>query len=297
MLGSTCPIHSVTHFGVTHYAMHPALNTNTNCTCNFMPKRLELPRPRGGVGMEAKKRRLDGGGGEAMAKQLALDRIEAARVSSAALEDVSVDLHDAFSKSKGFTDTSRAPILAKLCTCTFVTKLDLEYNNIAVLPDAIGALTNLKELQLDGNEIVTLPASIGRLTALETLNLDNNILTAVPSSIGCLTSLTTLDLISNELTVLPDEIGKLTNLEHLWLSCNKLTALPDSIGKLTGLKTLSLDNNQLTTLPESIVKLTNLTEFELFRNPHFDRSAQSAAVQAWLQALEDSATCDVDIRC
>ena len=39
MLGSTCPIHSVTHFGVTHYAMHPALNTNTNCTCNFMPKR------------------------------------------------------------------------------------------------------------------------------------------------------------------------------------------------------------------------------------------------------------------
>ena len=131
--------------------------------------------------MEAKKRRLDGGGGEAMAKQLALDRIEAARVSSAALEDVSVDLEDALSNRKGFTDASRAPILAKLCTFTFVTKLDLEYNDIAVLPDAIGALTNLKELHLDGNKIATLPASIGRLTALETLDLDNNILTAVPA--------------------------------------------------------------------------------------------------------------------
>ena len=61
MLGSTCPIHSVTHFGVTHYAMHPALNTNTNCTCNFMAKR--KGEPRGGVGMKAKKRRLGGGGG------------------------------------------------------------------------------------------------------------------------------------------------------------------------------------------------------------------------------------------
>ena len=38
MVRSPCPIHDVTHFGVTHYAMHPALSTNTNCTCNFMPK-------------------------------------------------------------------------------------------------------------------------------------------------------------------------------------------------------------------------------------------------------------------
>ena len=70
----------------------------------------------------AKKRRLDGGGGEAMAKQLALDRIEAARVS---LDD-SVDLDGALTDRKGFTYASRAPILAKLCTFTFVTKLDLD---------------------------------------------------------------------------------------------------------------------------------------------------------------------------
>ena len=117
---------------------------------------------------------------------LALDRVEAASIRFPALEDVSVDLIGALSDRKGFTYASRAPILAKLCTCTFVTKLDLDDNDIAVVPDAIGALTNLKELNLDGNKIATLPASIGRLTALETLNLDSNILTAVPSSIGSL---------------------------------------------------------------------------------------------------------------
>ena len=79
---------------------------------------------------------------------LALDRVEAASIRFPALEDVSVNLGCALSDSKGFTDARRAPILAKLCTFTFVTKLVLRYNDIAVVPDAIGALTNLKELDL-----------------------------------------------------------------------------------------------------------------------------------------------------
>jgi hypothetical protein len=53
------------------------------------------------------------------------------------------------------------------------------------------------------------------------------------------------------------------------------------------LKTLTLSNNQLTALPESIVALTNLWELNLDNNPLIP-SAQSAAVQAWLQAHEDS---------
>ena len=125
---------------------------------------------------------------------IALDRVEAASIRFPALEDVTVNLEDALSDSKGFTDARRAPILAKLCTFTFVTKLVLCNNDIAVVPDAIGALTNLKYLDLSENKIATLPASIGRLTALETLYLNSNILTAVPASIGSLTALTTLYL-------------------------------------------------------------------------------------------------------
>ena len=155
---------------------------------------------------------------------IALDRVEAASIRFPALEDVSVRLPGDLSDRNGFTDARRAPILAKLCTFTFVTTLDLRYNDIAVVPDAIGALTNLKYLHLSGNKIATLPASIGQLT---------------------------------------------------------------------GLKSLHLDSNQLAALPESIVALTNLTTLDLNRNPPLIRSAQSAAVQAWLQAHEDSPTCNL----
>ena len=151
---------------------------------------------------------------------LALDRVEAASIRFSALEDVTVNL--ALSDRSGFTDARRAPILAKLCTFTFVTKLVLEYNDIVVVPDAIGALTNLKYLHLSGNKIATLPASIGQLT---------------------------------------------------------------------GLKSLPLDSNQLAALPESIVALTNLKYLNLCNNPSLIRSAQSAAVQAWLQAHEDNPMC------
>ena len=53
---------------------------------------------------------------------------------------------------------------------------------------------------------------------------------------------------------------------------------------MTGLETLSLFSNQLTALPESIVELA-IYELDLDDNPQLIRSAQSAAVQAWLQDI------------
>ena len=222
---------------------------------------------------------------------LALDRVEAASIRFSALEDVTVNLNYALTDSKGFTDARRAPILAKLCTFTCVTKLFLDHNDIAVVPDAIGALTNLKHLSLYGNKIASLPASIGRLTALKTLYLSSNILAAVPASIGSLAALTTVNLNNNRIATLPTTIGGMTALTTLYLDRNQLAGLPDAIGQLTGLQTLDLSSNQLTALPESIVALTNLTWLDLRRNPPLIRSAQSIAVQAWLQALKDSPAC------
>jgi hypothetical protein len=222
---------------------------------------------------------------------IALDRVESVSTRFPALEDVSVRLDGDLCDTQGFTDASRAPILAELCTFTFVTKLNLRYNDIAVVPDAIGALTKLKELNLGWNKIATLPASIGLLTALETLGLGRNILTSVPELIGSLTALTTLMLYNNRIATLPNTIGAMTALTTLGLQYNQLAGLPDAIGQLTGLETLSLFNNQLTALPESIVALTNLTWLSLRRNRQFIRYAQSDAVQTWLQALEDSPVC------
>ena len=87
----------------------------------------------------------------------------------------------------------------------------------------------------------------------------------------------------------------MTALTTLSLAYNQLAGLPDAIGQLTGLKSLHLENNQLTALPESIVALTNLTGLGLSNNPPLIRSAQSAAVQVWLQAREDSPTCYVSM--
>ena len=178
---------------------------------------------------------------------LALDRLEAASVRFPALEDVSVNLSGALSDRKGFTDASRALILAKLCTCTFITRLHLSGNDIAVLPDAIGALTNLKELDLGHNQLTALPDSIGSLTALGRLHLHNNYLTTLPDSIGSMAEkLIYLDLSNNQLARLPNLFGQLTALENVYLNGNNLTALPNSMVHLTNLKYLYIHGNSFT---------------------------------------------------
>jgi Leucine-rich repeat (LRR) protein len=150
----------------------------------------------------------------------------------------------------------------------------------------------LKYLNLHGNKIATLPASIGQLTALKTLY--DNILAAVPASIGSLTALTALALGNNRLATLPDWIGGMTTLTKLSLGGNQLARLPDAIGQLAGLRNPFLNGKRnqlsaLSALPESIVALTNLTSLALYDNPLSIRSAQSAAVQAWLRIVSGGA--------
>ena len=241
-----------------------------------------------------------------------IGRVGVARIRFPQLEDVSVNLSGALRWRNGFYDDAcRAPILAKVFTFTFVMKLDLYNNNIAVVPDAIGGLTNLKYLNLGYNKIRTLPVSICRLMALETLYLNSNLLVDVPDEISCLRSLTilwlcenqiatvpdwiggmvaltSLDLSENKIATLPPTISGLTALTKLSVTANNLVGLPDSIGQLTGLKVLHL-GDQLTALPDSIIALTNLKWLELVVNKFaFRILRESAEVQVWLQALHMS---------
>ena len=75
--------------------------------------------------------------------------------------------------------------------------LYLDYNNIAVLPEAIDNLTALTELYVAFKKLTELPVAIGKLTALTVLQLFVNQLTTLPESIGKLTSLTFLNLNNN----------------------------------------------------------------------------------------------------
>jgi len=149
---------------------------------------------------------------------------------------------------------------------TRATQLDLSYNDITDLPEAIVNLTQLESLDLRGSHLTQLPESIGNLTRLKSLNLYGNKLTKLPESIGELTQLKSLILSGNELIKLPESIKNLTQLPELDLSGQKLTELPESIGNLTQLKFLNLRENQLIKLLESIGKLTQLESLDLSGN-------------------------------
>ena len=103
-----------------------------------------------------------------------------------------------------------------------------------------------------------------------------------------------VDVRARQLILLGREYLKRMRLDANVHARGCLTGLK-KLCQLTGLKKLCLYSNQLTALPESIVALTNLTTLYLFNNPPLIRSAQSAAVQTWLQALEDGPTCSFDM--
>ena len=55
-----------------------------------------------------------------------------------------------------------------------VTGLSLRNCGLTSVPDAIGALTSLRDLDLTDNALTTLPHAMERLTSLERLSVDGN---------------------------------------------------------------------------------------------------------------------------
>ncbi|CAN0057297.1 unnamed protein product [Ectocarpus sp. 6 AP-2014] len=151
------------------------------------------------------------------------------------------------------------------------------YNVEGTIPEALGALTELKKLYLSDNKLTgPIPAALGALKKLKALSLGWNKLTGpVPEVLGALKELVTLLLHDNKLTgTIPEALGALTELKKLYLSDNKLTGripealralkeltqhlseprwflfyagpIPEALGALKKLKALSLGWNKLT---------------------------------------------------
>ncbi|GMP33865.1 hypothetical protein CsSME_00006994 [Camellia sinensis var. sinensis] len=89
--------------------------------------------------------------------------------------------------------------------------LDVHFNELRVLPLAIGRLTNLEILNLSSNftDLTELPETIGDLTNLKELDLSNNQIRALPDTFGRLDNLTKLNLESNPLVIPPKEVVNL----------------------------------------------------------------------------------------
>ena len=90
---------------------------------------------------------------------------------------------------------------------SLVRTLQLQCNQITVLPDWVGQLTELEELHLAHNQLASLPASIGRLSKLRKLSINHNQLTSLPEGLGLLAPvLETVELESNPLSCPPIEV-------------------------------------------------------------------------------------------
>ncbi|XP_035825487.1 protein flightless-1 homolog isoform X3 [Aplysia californica] len=156
-----------------------------------------------------------------------------------------------------------------LDTLTNLQDVDLSYNNLTRVPEALYKLSSLKRLNLSDNEISELSLMIDVWTKLETLNLSRNKLTALPTSLHKLVSLKKLYLNGNQLDFegIPPNIGKLHELEVFSASKNSLEMIPEGLGRCGKLKKLILNDNKLITLPDILHLLPELSTLDVRNNP------------------------------
>jgi Leucine-rich repeat (LRR) protein len=109
-------------------------------------------------------------------------------------------------------------------------ELDLENNQLTVLPATLKYCTKLRKLRLGCNGLQSLPPCIEYLTALETCIVPHNHLTTLPPELSRLPQLRILDLSSNHLLTLdPLDFTTLPQLVELKVNMNELSDLPVSI--------------------------------------------------------------------
>ena len=136
-------------------------------------------------------------------------------------------------------------------------RLNLEENQIEVLPPEIFRCASLEVLNLSKNPLREFPDyGVESLTVLRELKFSENKLTSLPPLIFNLTSLEYLDLSGNQIGSLPNELSKLVRLRYIDISGNRLTEIPDIVWGLPNLEYVDISSNQIGRLsPRLHIKL------------------------------------------
>ena len=145
--------------------------------------------------------------------------------------------------------------------------LDLQFNDIEILPPAILGLQQLQLLNLANNKLVEIPAQgWEKMMALRDVNFQSNKIKIFPGGLQLIKGLKRLDLSQNQIDSFPEPEGEGYWLSTLLLTGNKLTALPVHIGKYSQLTHLSADFNQITTIPDGLGECKQLVQLKLSHN-------------------------------
>ncbi|KAI5474923.1 adenylate cyclase [Pseudohyphozyma bogoriensis] len=113
-------------------------------------------------------------------------------------------------------------------TSNTLTSLNLSNAKLSSLPnDMFDHLGAVEHLVFDSNQLRVLPEGVGSLTNLVTLSIKNNLLDNIPSTIGKLQRLQSLTISGNNLSTLPAQIWLCSSLNVLNASSNLLNDFPD----------------------------------------------------------------------
>jgi internalin A len=205
-------------------------------------------------------------------------------------------------------------------------RLDLDSNQISVIPDAIAQCPALQTTRpSDSNQISVIPDAIAQCPALQTLYLDSNQISVIPDAIAQCPALQSLYLNSNQISVIPDAIAQCPALQTLLpptriksasfpmrspsarpcnrldLDSNQISVIPDAIAQCPALQTLDLDSNQISVIPDAIAQCPALQTLNLNSNQISvipDAIAQCPALQTlYLNSNQISVIPDAIAQC
>ena len=110
-------------------------------------------------------------------------------------------------------------------------------------------------LNLDENELYLIPKNVIFFENLKSLSLSRNNIDKLQEFVGEMSALTHLNLQENPLGVGPSKLKNLKNMRNLNLSSTQLREAPYWIEELDHLDKLNLESNEIDTIPVEIFKL------------------------------------------
>lgn len=125
-----------------------------------------------------------------------------------------------------------------------VVYINLDRNNLTVLPPEVLSCRKLKWLRLNSNRLSGLP-DMAELRDLRRIYLKNNRFMEVPPALEKLDKLTDIDLSGNPIREIPDWLAKKRGLKNLSFTRTLVRKLPDDLSAWRDLDSLQLGDLEL----------------------------------------------------